>query len=690
MPKEISIPITLSSGGTTLVIYSDNPDNLIEQSDAAENLEAQYQLKEGCYYEYQIDKDHCLRTSEIVSRSKVNKSSGYISPNIYVGTLRIEIINSTTQERCGEVQLEVRSVKASYREDYRFMLEEITEKCHDLLLQHSSPAFQNFEPDYFKDSQTAYQRFAFIKSILDSDEFNDSVHKILLSPVTRWRENEVVKDIRSVKRFNSSTIKQFTAASNRFELPENHSLKKVLSSIPSKIRLSNKTETVNTVENRFIKYALISFQSLCNDFAIKVKDNSRVKNEAELLVDKLEQLLNHSVFKDISMPAVLPLNSPILQRKEGYREVFRVWLMFNLAAKMIWHGGEDVYSGNKRDVAVLYEYWLFFKLLEAIEEIFAIEPRNLGELIKETEDGLGLQLRQGKCLAIKGVFESEVRKLNIEFSYNKTFTGENEYPKGGSWTKSMRPDYTLSIWPYVIESAEEAEEQELITHIHFDSKYKVEKLIEIFGNDQEDLNDEKKEQRKGTYKRADLLKMHAYKDAIRRTSGSYILYPGEDLTYKPKGFHEVIPGLGAFAIRPSRTNNGTDELKKFLNDIVQHFQNRISQREKMSFKIYETYKDKNVNQLNELLPETYGINRALLPDETFVLIGFYKDDDHLKWILKNKIYNARTGSARGALHLSQKKQELNICFFILRVKQKLRNFTNYHQKGQRFFQKKTC
>ena len=44
--------------------------------------------------------------------------------------------------------------------------------------------------------------------------------------------------------------------------------------------------------------------------------------------------------------------------------------------------------------------------------------------------------------------------------------------------------------------------------------------------------------------------MHAYKDAIRRTGGAYILYPGTDNQNPLKGFHEIIPGLGAFAIRP--------------------------------------------------------------------------------------------------------------------------------------------
>ena len=84
----------------------------------------------------------------------------------------------------------------------------------------------------------------------------------------------------------------------------------------------------------------------------------------------------------------------------------------------------------------------------------------------------------------------------------------------------VRPDYTLTIWPEGMK--ENAEEQELITHLHFDAKYRIETAKEIFkdkviSGNQED-NDELKPVH-GSYKRDDILKMHAYKDAIRRSRG---------------------------------------------------------------------------------------------------------------------------------------------------------------------------
>jgi hypothetical protein len=177
----------------------------------------------------------------------------------------------------------------------------------------------------------------------------------------------------------------------------------------------------------------------------------------------------------------------------------------------------------------------------------------------------------------------------------------------------------------------------------------VEKLSEILGNES-DLINEKEEQNKGTYKRGDLLKMHAYKDAIRRTAGAYILYPGTDNKYNKIGFHEIIPGLGAFSIRPSRTNSGIEQLKKFLNEVVEHFLNRASQREKMSLRVYETYKDDHISEVNEALPEPMKENRTLLPDDTYVLVGYYRKEN-LDWIINRGLYNARAESKRGSLRL---------------------------------------
>ncbi|MCF2486662.1 DUF2357 domain-containing protein [Dyadobacter sp. CY347] len=609
----------------------------VDPVEASENGEAQIQLIEGHFYEYSVSGGYRLKASEIVFPSKINPSSGRLAPNIYTGTATFEILTNNQEQKCADFKVEIRSKKVSYRQDYRLMLENITMHCADLLLAHNAPVTHNFTVDFNQDSRTLYQRFAFIRSILQADDFVGAVQKIIGVPVTKWSEREEMKDIRRIRRVDGRIIRHIAGSGNRMRLPASHSLFETLGTIPARVTILSKTESLDTPENRFVKHALTHFAALVSDFRSHAKADSRLFDEAVILENELNSILSNPFFQQVSHPLILSLNSPVLQRKSGYKEIFRVWLMFDLAAKLVWRGGDDVYGAGKKDVAVLYEYWLFFQLLDLMKAVFDITPASIESLIKPTADGLGLQLKRGRHVAVQGIFNGHSRRLHVEFSFNRSFSGKNDYPNPGSWTTGMRPDFTLSIWPVGISQAQ-AETEELIVHIHFDAKYRVESFTE--------------------YKRDDLLKMHSYKDAIRRTAGAYVLYPGEgDKPFKWKGFNELIPGLGAFAVRPSRSDSGISALRNFLNDVTQHFLNRASQREKAAFRSYDIYKHKTNEAVTEQLPETVGKNRSLIPDETFVIIGFYKNAEQLAWIEKNRLYNFRTGTDSGSLPLGAKQAE---------------------------------
>lgn len=657
----IEINLDAVREGLRLQIDANRPGTLFDaEISAVENNEARFQLKEGCYYDYQISDPGFILGDigeNIIQRHKLGLNLGTIVPNIFTGTLSIPVLEKATSEERGKIELEVQSVKSGYRDDYRDMLEFITEKCTDLLLQANSPVSHHFEVDYTKDGETLYQKFAFIQSIIGTNEFAQAVHRIVTTPVTQWTEISESRDIRNAGRLTNTNVKEFLKSGSRTKLPESHYLNGYgLHTLPERITSVRKTDSEDTPENRFIKHTLENFLKFCVQINDKAKKfgHKKTEGESELMIRELESQLHHSFFKSISKPTILKLNSPVLQRKEGYREVLRVWLMFSLAAKLIWSGGDDVYSGGKKDIAILYEYWLFFKLLELFQGIFDIEPKDLSELIEETEDGLNLQIKQGKFIALFGVYDSGNRKLNIRFSYNRSFSGNKNYPEPGSWTTTLRPDYTLSFWPLGI-SESEAEKQELIVHVHFDAKYKIDNLADYLKQSSEkELDEEKTDNRKGIYKNADLLKMHAYKDAIRRTGGAYILYPG-DLKIRQKGFHEIIPGLGAFPVKPSKTDSGIGELKAFILEILNHFINRASQRERLAFRTFDIHKNppEPENEVKERLPEPYNANRDLIPDDTFILVGFYNSAEQYNWITANKLYNFRMGSGRGSLILDR-------------------------------------
>ncbi len=355
MDQKQSIEINLSHIAENLYLYIDAKNNGDIEEDISNQYsnEAQYQLKEGHFYDYEFsDKNYrlvCRDQENIVQKRKRNGHIGRIVPNIFVGTLSLEFFHVNHIEKKWEQKLEVQSTKTSYRKDYQYMLNSITEKCTDLILQANSPVSHSFETDFNADNETLYQRFAFVKSIINSEEFEEAVYKIISAPTTKWTEEAEQTDVRKIKRFRNSEIKQLINSNNRIKLSVNHSLySEKLTSVATKINSYKKKESIDTSENRFIKHALETFSNFCMDLGNHPKAGERLKHEANVVTEKLENHLQNNIFKEISRPTTLKLNSPTLQKKEGYREVLKVWLKFDLAAKLVWNGGEDVYSGGKK------------------------------------------------------------------------------------------------------------------------------------------------------------------------------------------------------------------------------------------------------------------------------------------------------------------------------------------------------
>jgi predicted component of viral defense system (DUF524 family) len=390
----------------------------------------------------------------------------------------------------------------------------------------------------------------------------------------------------------------------------------MLPTLPKTIETEEYEETVDTQENRFVKYALTTFRGFFESIESAIQTEPAAKRQAlmrELVpcVEKLNEVLDADLFREVSDLELLPASSLVLQRRAGYREVFEAWIKFNAASRLIWRGGDDVFSGGRKDVALLYEYWLFFVLWQILCDWSPEAKRTLPTtLLEPTADGFGLKLRSGELLESDGIpISRNGTHFRLQFSYNKTFEISGiqfserrlkyieSYPMGAVWTRRMRPDFTLSFWNEGVDRRW-AEEHEQVVHLHMDSKYSVVDLARLFGAEREDLGELKKQERSGTYRRAELLKMHAYHDAIRRSQGAYILYPGileSNCDSDPEyhvwlGFNEILPGLGAFVVRPgSSKEKSAALLRKFLEDVLDHIAAGETRRERVSAYIAAVY-----------------------------------------------------------------------------------------------------
>jgi predicted component of viral defense system (DUF524 family) len=348
--------------------------------------------------------------------------------------------------------------------------------------------------------------------------------------------------------------------------------------LPASFTVDRDRETVDIPENRFVRFALEDW----DDFIEAVEERARalppslgkrVARETAQLRETVGGWLANDFFREVSRADRLPLDSPLLQRRGGYREILESWLEFQFATSLSWDGGREAFAAGQRNVAALYEFWVFFKLLAIVDETFELDVPAHRTLVERTANGFDLRLKSGKELSFRGKHRGGERELSIRFSYNRTYPGAEpdlpSYPSPGAWTRPMRPDFTISMWPVEFSEAE-AERQELMVHVHFDAKYRVEDWTGLFGMNSNEVLDEERAgaQSGGAPKRADLLKMHAYRDAIRRTEGAYVIYPGrhgqENVSWF--AFNDVLPGLGAFALRPGAEAIGLENLRTFLED----------------------------------------------------------------------------------------------------------------------------
>jgi len=404
-----------------------------------------------------------------------------------------------------------------------------------------------------------------------------------------------------------------------------------IESIPREV-VSVRTETsVDNGPNRFVRFALTRWR----DVLVVIKDAlkassggfavTRGLDEITVVLEHIQGLLSEELFREVGPLTAFPAGNQVLQRREGYRDVLRAYLQFELAAKLAWKGGEDVYRAGQRDVAALYEYWTFMQLAQVVADICE-GTFDLADLIEVDQYGLGLRLRRGRTTIVKGVTSRFGRRLSLELWFNREFSGRPE-----SWSLRMRPDCSLEIRP--IEGDQGGTFDPV--WLHFDAKYRI-TFVDV---DAMNLvtGEEPSGDRVGRAKREDLLKMHAYRDAIRRSAGAYVLYPGVCNNVDPfQEYHELLPGLGAFALRPvdSGAPIGTSALTKFLNDVLDHVATQITQHERGRFWVKTVYDEQ------AKVPKTvlWAPFLPRPPADTWVAIGHVRDPLVLAWIEQHLLF----------------------------------------------------
>ena len=514
----------------------------------------------------------------------------------YLGRSRVYFAGSETA-----LLFEVIPDKMDYEDDYISLTEALADVCSELLLDYAGSTSNVYSLSE-NDKNTLLEQFIFLRKFCYGDNLLGLFESIKRNPDRVLDQEEELKPVgtgipsKKFYRNPFSYSRGWMKVSGDGTDHDNYS--------PQMVAVTRKFDRLDTPANRFVKFALQKFDSICIELAEVLQSDSQgmqteCLEEARAIHKSLESIFRDTFFSEIGELDIMPQNNQILQKREGYSQIFSAYSMLDLALQLNWKGKDDVYEGESKNVALLYEYWLFFELYKIVKSIEGCVATKTDEKpFLMLDDGITISLEEGN----KSCQSFEIVKYGVKINlyYNRTFS-KTEFQTTkyeGSYSRPFRPDYTLAVFPVSYSKGKYNGEEEAITdgavsYVHFDAKYRITDLTALIGSKENDPEDEELADDKigsviNTYKRGDLLKMHTYNDAIRRTVGSYVLYPG---TYgeNSKGnetfrlYDEILPGVGAFSIKPSIGILGETELKNFILSLIKSGEAKNSRLNRLKY-----------------------------------------------------------------------------------------------------------
>lgn len=216
----------------------------------------------------------------------------------------------------------------------------------------------------------------------------------------------------------------------------------------------------------------------------------------------IETALRAPLFEHVGEMHRFPSESQVLLRRDGYRELLGLWRLYQMARRPFFGPLQEAI--DSRDVATLYEFWCFFTLAERLQA-------GLGPAVFELSisDPQGLQHRA------QVRFEQDPHRL----IYNVGFRRRED--RTGSYSVGLRPDFALVL----------GRKADLV----FDAKFRFDAKDLAAAEDtyEEDVAEGEMTR---VVKRADLYKMHTYRDALRARA-AIALYPGDEAVFYDAGMH---------------------------------------------------------------------------------------------------------------------------------------------------------
>ena len=641
-------------------------------SGANDEVERVKSLLEETSYSFKLDFSRAfpdatvkLEPSELFEINNLGQADtciGRFLPRDNVGNIWVSakfVLPDGSSQTIQFSKFEVRPKKLNYEIEYKKMLADVADKSAEALLHGGFIASDLFELEA-KEGKLDLTALSFLANKLESDEFKHAMATIRARPDHRWVEEQLLVPPGKGSVGGQALAKAISQGGRKVKVPQ-HLGHLPVEYLPERIPKRNSINDFDSIANRFIKHILLTWQL----FAIeKIRElQAEVRNDGSLsprigraieklnVIDKVcSTALRDEPLRSAGRLTSFPQANTVLTSRPGYRDIFRMFLRYRLEAKLATPDNVDPFSISKKNVAELYEMWCYLEVLKCLEQI--VGRGDYSKLFKVNNSKFALNLIEGEESRVDWLHTLHGRKVQISLWYNRTFS---PILRDGaqSWSKDYKPDISMHVRP-VGEVINDEDRASLDVWVHFDAKYKLEVVEE---------NIDKNMEAGARVTKDDVSKMHAYRDAIRNSAGAYVLFPG---TYQDKfeEFDEILPGVGAFPLRPEGTESGDDQraLTKFISSVIDHCCNQASKRERSQFWQNQHWSVQPDSDLGKQM-----VNAAPFltqpPADTRVLVAYVRPEN-VQFVRKSLVYNLRADNGRAGA-ISPSDQELTAHYVLL-------------------------
>lgn len=440
------------------------------------------------------------------------------------------------------VRIEVYPTKLSYKEDYQYMLQDISEEVYAVAIDFIKQTYQNIT---IEDDGNAAPAVFFRVFNHFFDKFVQAINKIIAVPHHRLETDYFMLPIHKVKKVDNRT---------KVWLEKHPEYVRVQSGrvLVERVFASNKNITYNTLENQFVKFILLDILVRLRDFKERyqkgyLKKEVYIFEKITFMSETINCLINRSFLKNVDRYQAKQSMSLVFGMALGYRELYKYYLI--LQRGLTLHG--DVYRISMKDTAKLYEYWCFIKLVSIMKKQYKLVSP---DIIKVDNTGITVTLAKGK--------KSEVRFVNLRTG-EKIVLSYNPMEQQ-TQTVNQRPDNVLSL---------EKNGSDIPYKYVFDAKYRIENNLP---------NDFYPDKNPGP-KVEDINAMHRYRDSIvyddrtmpdkfrfeKTMFGAYVLFPYDnEHLYREHWFYKSIEkvNIGGLPFLPGHTQLVELFLSELIND----------------------------------------------------------------------------------------------------------------------------